>query len=97
MALETLPWDPIQSLTTDAARKAYLEAAFEDGDPQLIAAALGDIARSKGISVIAKEAGLSRDAIYKTFHAAGNPTLGSVTKLAAALGYQLSVTERPKP
>lgn len=96
MTFETFPWDPVQSLTTDAARKAYLEAAFADGDPKLIAAALGDIARSKGVSIIAKEAGLSRDAIYKTFRAEGNPTLGSVAKLAAALGYQLSITERTR-
>ncbi len=96
MTIETLPWDPIQHLTTDAARKAYLEAAFADGDPKLIAAALGDIARSKGVTALAKESGLSRDAIYKTFRAEGNPTLGSVSKLASALGYRLSVTEITK-
>ena len=97
MPIETLPWDPANNLTSDTARKAYFEAALEDGDPHLIAAALGDIARSKGVSSLARESGLSRDAIYKTFHAEGNPTLGSVSKLAAALGYRLSVTEIAKP
>jgi len=97
MTIETLPWDPVEHLTSDMARKAYLEAAFAEGDPKLIAAALGDIARSKGVSLLARESGLSRDAIYKTFHAEGNPTLGSVTKLAAALGYRLSVSEITKP
>jgi probable addiction module antidote protein len=97
MKVETLPWDPTEHLTSDSARNAYLEAAFEDGDPRVIAAALGDIARSKGVSDVAKQAGLSRDVIYKTFQAKGNPTLGSVSKLASALGYRLSVTEITKP
>jgi len=95
MTLETLPWNPIDYLQSDEARKAYLNAAFEDGDPAVIAAALGDVARSKGVSDLAKQAGLSRDAIYKTFRHNGNPTLSSVTKIAGALGYRLSVQERP--
>jgi DNA-binding phage protein len=49
MALETLPWDPVNYLTTPEALAAYIEAAFEDGDPALIAAALGDVARARGI------------------------------------------------
>jgi probable addiction module antidote protein len=97
MTFETTPWNPIDYLQSDEARKAYLDAAFEDGDPAIIAAALGDVARSKGITALAKEAGLTRDAIYKTFRAQGNPTIGSVTKLASALGYRLSVTEISRP
>ncbi len=51
MPIETLPWDPANNLTSDTARKAYFEAALEDGDPHLIAAALGDIARSNGVVI----------------------------------------------
>lgn len=95
MTLETMPWNPIDYLQSDETRKAYLDAAFEDGDPAVIAAALGDVARSKGVADLAKQAGLSRDAIYKAFRHNGNPTLSSVTKIASALGYRLAVQERP--
>ncbi len=53
----TTLWDPATQLPTIKAVAAYLEAALQDGDPQLVAAALGDIARAKGISQIAREAG----------------------------------------
>jgi probable addiction module antidote protein len=63
MALETLPWDPTEHLTTAEDVREYLEAAFEDGDPALIAAALGDVARARGMTEIAREAGISREAM----------------------------------
>lgn len=56
MELSTTKWDPAEFLTSDEAIAAYLEAAFEDGDPKMIAVALGDIAKAKGMSVIAREA-----------------------------------------
>ena len=59
MALETLPWDPAEHLKTAEDLREYLEAAFEDGDPALIAAALGDVARARGMTEIAREAGIS--------------------------------------
>ena len=61
MALETLPWDPTEHLKTAEDVREYLEAAFEDGDPALIAAALGDVARARGMTEIAREAGISRE------------------------------------
>ena len=57
MAVETKLWDPAERLTSPDAIAPYLEAVFEDGDPSLIAAALGDIARAKGMTEIAKAAG----------------------------------------
>lgn len=65
MALETLPWDPAGHLKTAEDVREYLEAAFDDGDPALIAAVLGDVARARGMTEIAREAGTSREAMYK--------------------------------
>ena len=68
---------------------AYLEAALQEGDSALIAAALGDIARSKGMSQIAREAGLGRESLYKALSAEGNPEFATIMKVIAALGLQL--------
>ena len=59
--LKTHPWDPAEHLETEDDIAAYLEAAFEEGDPSLIAAALGDIARAKGMAQIARDTGLGRE------------------------------------
>jgi len=68
---------------------AYLEAALEENDPRLIAAALGDIARAKGMTQIAKKTGLGRESLYKALSAEGNPEFSTVLKVIAALGLQL--------
>jgi probable addiction module antidote protein len=68
---------------------AYLEAALQEGDPTLIAAALGDIARAKGMSQIARDTGLGRESLYKALSAEGNPEFGTIVKVIAALGLQL--------
>jgi probable addiction module antidote protein len=68
---------------------AYLEAALQEGDPALIAAALGDIARAKGMSQIARDAGLGRESLYKALSAEGNPEFATIIKVIAALGLQL--------
>ena len=88
MALETLPWDPAEHLNLKTAEdlREYLEAAFEDGDPALIAAALGDVARARGMTEIAREAGISREAMYKAFRPEGNPTLDTLARVIRALG-----------
>jgi probable addiction module antidote protein len=88
MTPETIPWDPVDGLTSPDPEVAYLEATFEDGDPALIAAVIGDIARARGMTQIAHEAGLSREAMYEAFRRGGNPTLASVVK---ALGMKLSI------
>jgi probable addiction module antidote protein len=87
MALETLPWDPAEHLKTAEDVREYLEAAFEDGAPALIAAALGDVARSRN----AREAGISREAMYKAFRPEGNPTLDTLARVIRALGLKLTV------
>ena len=88
----TTIWDPASHLSTEEDVAAYLEAALQDGDPQLVAAALGDIARAKGMSQIARDAGLGRESLYKSLSFSGNPELATVLKVISALGLQLHVS-----
>ena len=85
----TGPWDASDYLATDEDVSAYLEAAFDDGDPHLIVAALGDIARSKGITKIAAEAGMGRESLYKVLSVDGNPGFATVLKVLRAIGFRL--------
>ncbi len=71
MALEATAWDPAEHLRSPEDEQAYIEAAFEDGDPNLIAAAIGDLARARGMAQIARDAGISREVMYKSFRAGG--------------------------
>ncbi len=69
----------------------YLEAVLEDGDPNLVAAALGDVARAKGMSQIAQAAGLGRESLDKALSTEGNPEFATVLKVIRALGLKLKV------
>ena len=75
MAFDTKLWDVADFVKTPEQQAAYLEAALEDGDPALIAAAIGDITRARGMSDLARETGVTRNALYKAFKDGGNPTL----------------------
>ena len=90
--LATTAWDPADHLRTEEDRAAYLEAALEEGDPMLVAAALGDIARAKGMSQVARDAGLGRESLYKALSPPGNPEFATILKVVAALGMQLHAT-----
>ena len=85
----TKSWDAADHLKSDADIAGYLEAALEDGDPALVAAALGDIARAKGMATIARKAGLGRESLYKALSADGNPELATVLRVVRALGLRL--------
>ena len=89
MNAEIRPWDPVDHLETEEAVVAYLDAAFEDGDPALIAAALGDIARSRGVTRIAHAAGLSPEGLRRALSPDGNPELSTLLKLLGALGMRV--------
>lgn len=91
MALDTTKWDVQDHLNTPEDVAAYLEAIFEDGDPALIAAGLGDIARSKGISQMAEQTGISRAGLYKALSADGDPRLSTLLGVIRALGLTLTV------
>ena len=86
---KTRAWDPAEHLITDEDMAAYLEAALQEGDSALIAAALGDIARAKGMSQIARDAGLGRESLYKALSAEGNSEFATIMKVIAALGLEL--------
>ena len=85
----THPWDAAEHLHTQEDMVPYLEAAFEERDASLIAAALGDIARAKGMTEIARRAGLGRESLYKALSPDGNPELATVMKVMDALGLKL--------
>ena len=89
---ETRPWDPAEHLETEEDMAAYLEAALEEEDPALVAAALGDIARAKGMTQIARETGLGRESLYKALSPEGNPELATLLKVVRALGLRLHAT-----
>ena len=87
--IQTRPWDAAEHLETKEDIALYLEAAFEDGDPGLIAAALGDVARAKGMTKVAADAGLGRESLYKALSPDGNPEFATVLKVMQALGLRL--------
>lgn len=94
MALKVFPFDPARHLETEEDILYYLEAAMEGNDPKHIASALGDVARSKGMSEVAKKAGVGRQALYAALSENGNPTLETLTSVLTALGLELSVHKR---
>jgi probable addiction module antidote protein len=91
LKIKTIPWDSAAYLKSDKDIAHYLEAVFEDSDPTLIAAALGDIARAKGMARIARAAGLGRESLYKALSTDGNPEFATVLKVMRALGLRLKV------
>ena len=85
------PYDSAEYLDSKEAIDAYMEDVLEMDDPALIAKALGTIARARGMSQIAKKAGLSRESLYKALSAEGNPEFGTVLRVMQALGLQFSI------
>lgn len=98
MNIKTMPWDAADRLQTKQDIVAYLEAAFEEGDSRLIAAALGDVARSRRMSRVAADAGLRRESLYKALSVNGNASFATVLKVLGALGLRLRPcsVERPE-
>ena len=82
-------YDAAEYLKTPEDMADYLEAALEDGDPRVIVHALGNIARARGMSQIAREAGLGRESLYKALSPDGNPEFATVLKVVRALGIKL--------
>ena len=88
---KTLPYDVAAQLRTPEEMAAYLDAWLEEApdDAAGIARALGDIARAKGMTQVAKDAGLSRESLYRALSAEGNPSFATILKVARALGVKL--------
>lgn len=91
MPIKTTRWSTADLLTTPEEIAAYLEAAFEDGDPKVIAHALGNVARARGISQMAKDTGVTRSGLYKALDADGDPRLTTFLGVIKSLGLTLSV------
>lgn len=84
-------WDSSEFLETEKDITTYLNAVLEDGDISVIAAALGDIARAKGMTQLSKETGITRDGLYKAHSPTGNPSFDTVQKVVRAFGLKLDV------
>ncbi|MGL5838387.1 MAG: addiction module antidote protein [Sphingorhabdus sp.] len=91
MVIETKPWDAAEALNTPADIAAYLDAYLEDGTPEELLRAVNVIARSRGMSELARQTGISREALYRAFSDNGNPTLDTLLRVMKALGVRLAI------
>ena len=89
----TTVWDPAEYLETDEQITAYLEDIFKSGEPGLIVAAIGDVARSRGMAQIAGDTSRGRESLYKSLSQGGNPSFETIMKVLSSLGFGL----RPVP
>jgi len=90
-SLKTRPFDPAKYLDNDEAIAEYLTDALETGDPAFVSDALGVVARARGMSDVARTAGMSRESLYRALSADGNPKFATVLRVMHALGLQFSV------
>lgn len=84
------PFDSTEYLDSEESIQAYLSVALDSGDAEFIASAIGTIAKAKGMSQLAKETGLSRESLYKSFSRKGNPNLKTLLSVTQALGVSFS-------
>lgn len=94
---KTTPYDVAEHLRTPEEMALYLDAciAESEGDAAFIAKALGDIARAKGFTQVAADAGLSRESLYKALSGERNPSFDTILKVIKALGLQLHAATAP--
>lgn len=90
-SVQTRVFDAANYLQTEEDMAQYLSIVMEDGDPALLAAALGDIARARGMSQLARDTGLSRESLYKSLSGERAPSSETLFKVMRALGFQFSV------
>lgn len=95
MKLETSAWDASKYLESEEDIAAYLTAIMEEGDPALLQAALGDIAKARGMTEIAREANVGRESLYKSLSETGNPSFRTIAKVAASLGLEIAFKPAP--
>jgi probable addiction module antidote protein len=95
--IKTKPYDAAEYLETEEDMAAYLQAALVEGDPALVIHALGNIARARGMSEIARQTGLRRESLYKALSPGGNPEFATVLKVVQALGIELHVEPTHTP
>lgn len=95
MPLDTIPFDAAAYLDSPSAQAELLEDAFQSGEAAYIAAALGVIARARGMTEVARDAGITREALYRTLSADGDPKLSTLLGVVRALGLQLRADALP--
>ncbi len=88
--IATTPFDPADYLDSETAVAAYMSEALATGDPAFVADALGVLARARGMTDVARRAGVSRESLYRTLSPQGNPELATLLRVVSALGLQLS-------
>ena len=93
MSIKTTAWDSAAHLRSDEEITAYMEAALEEGDTAFIAYALGVVARAKGMTQVAQDAGLSRESLYKALSLEGNPSFDTILRVMKALNLELHITQ----
>ena len=89
MPLKTTPFDSAKFLTDNEAVAAYLSDMLEEGDASVLAHALGNIARARGMAQIAQDAGIGREALYKALRPGAQPRFDTITRVCGALGVRL--------
>lgn len=97
MPLKTMPYDPAKYLDTEEAVAAFLTDAFESGDDAVFQGALQIAARARGMSEVARTAGVGRESLYKALQGEAQPRFSTVRKVLAALGVELAIVTRKKP
>lgn len=98
--IETKPFDAAIFLTTPEAQDEFLAAARESDDPDYVLEALATVARARSMTDVARDAGITREGLYKALGPKGDPKLSTLTRIAAALGYRLTferIPDAPKP
>ena len=92
MRIKLREFDASAYLDNDEVIAEYLTAALEDGNPEVFLAAIGNVARARGMTAIAESTGLGRESLYKAFSPGAKPRYDTVLKLLNALGVRLSAT-----
>ena len=92
-------WDTTEHLRDDEEIRLYIEAAQEEApdDAAFMAVVLGNVARARNMTELARETGIARETLYKVTRGEGNPTLDTISKLAKALGFRLTLEPQAKP
>lgn len=88
---ELQDFDPAEYLGSDEAMAEYLTAIIEENNPALLAAALGDIARARGMTEVARASGITREALYKALKPDAQPRFDTISRVCTALGLKISV------
>jgi len=96
MTLKTTSWDSAEYLKTEDDIAAYLQVSFAEApdDPAFLVHALGVAARARNMSQLSRDTGLTREGLYKALAADGNPSFGTVLKVADAMGYRFALVSK---